>query len=424
MNYNDAIRYLGGLNSFGVKLGLESTRRILGALGRPEEGLRIIHVAGTNGKGSVCAMASSVLKAAGRRPGMFTSPHVERPEERIRVSGRPVDGKTFAALAGKVAAEVGRIRREDPGYTLTFFEHLTAMSLLHFRETGADPCLLEVGLGGRLDATNVVRGRVAVITPLSLDHTGHLGDTVEKIALEKLAIVKEGGRVVACAEKESLVRLVEKTAAQKRARAFFWKKDFSASLEPDGSFSYRGLGFEARGLRLGLRGKHQAVNAAAALAAVEASGEALGAEAARRGLAEAHWPGRLELFPGTPPVLLDGAHNPAGAGAVADYLTENHGADRIALVTAIKSVKDHGRFFEKILPPCGVVFFTRGREGKWAEPDGLLERYGPLVDSAEALPDPTLALEKAMGLRGIDLVLVAGSIHLLGEVRPLLGRSS
>src|SRR4051794_12308142 len=318
MSYASSVQFLYSLGNelkVGAKWDLERMRGLLAALGNPERGGRFVHVAGTNGKGSTCAMLASILSASGLRTGLYTSPHLEKPTERIQVNGREVSEQEFSAAFDAIREAAERLIADESidGYP-SYFEIVTAMAFLVFREK-TDISVIEVGLGGRLDATNVLSPELTVITPISFDHEAFLGNTLEAIASEKAGILKPNVPLVLARQEAEAEALMTRVAAE-LAVPVHHTRDVTLSrikLTPYGSeFAADGLP-----LRLSLPGRHQIENAAAAIVA----GRLLKVEPAaiQEGLADAHWPGRLELISRNPDFILDGAHNPAGARALAQY---------------------------------------------------------------------------------------------------------
>ena len=400
------------LGRFGVKLGLDRTRAILDAAGNPQAGLRGALVAGTNGKGSTAAMLSAILQHGGHRVGTMPSPHLVSYTERIQVDGAPISEPEFAAaidavrpLLDGVAAELG-----PP----TEFEILTTAALIHL-SSRCDRLVVEVGMGGRLDSTNVLDLGVAVITNVALDHMRYLGDTVEQIAGEKAGIIKPGNLVITGAEGAAL-EVVEGAAAG--AGAELWRLGAELRLEArwrgwDGmEIDLRGPGFEHSGLRVPLLGSHQAANAALAVAAAHRLGEA------PDGLASARWPGRLEPFGEHPRVLLDGGHNPAALARLAEDVPRLAEGRPVTAVFGIMADKDLPACLAELrrLRPAAVVF-TAVDSPRAATPEDLVAAWG----GGEAVAGAIAAARRGVELAGRDgLVLVCGSLYLVGEVRPWL----
>jgi dihydrofolate synthase / folylpolyglutamate synthase len=378
-------------------LGLDRMSEVLARLGRPERRLGVVvHVAGTNGKGSTAAIVAAIAAAAGRRVAIYTSPHLSTLRERIVMNGRMIDEAEVVATAAAVAAAGGD--------ALTFFEQITAMALRWFAAARPDVTVLEVGLGGRLDATNVVDAEVAVVTGVALDHEAMLGGTIAAIAGEKAGVLKAGQRaVIGCAGQAEAVGVL--TAAARRA--------------PVARLTVVGEGAVAAVPAIGLRGAHQRRNAAAALAAVDHL-EALRAVDApwavrRAALAGVRHPGRLEVVPGAPPIVLDGAHNPAGAAALAAAVAAMP-RPRV-LVVAVSADKDAAAILAPLGPVADAVIATSYAQPRSLDP-AALARHVPGARTASGLPDALAAARAAAG--GSGTVIVAGSLLLVGEARSLL----
>jgi dihydrofolate synthase/folylpolyglutamate synthase len=429
-DYHAALAALADRGRFGVRLGLGRTRALLAALGDPQRSVRGALVAGTNGKGSVLALASSALRAEGLRVGETPKPHLVSYRERIVVDGRPIAPADFARGVDAVLRAADRIPRRlgEP----TEFELLTAVVFRHFAAADIDVAMVEVGLGGRLDATHAWDGGVAVVTNVALDHMDRLGDTIAAIAREKAAIIERGDRAVTGATGEGLA------IVRRRARRLGVPLTVVPPLAPTGG-DRDGIEAVLPGLgqtRIGLRGRHQAANAAVAdatLDALEAAGIARVDEAARRrGYAEAVWPGRLELLPvGGRDVLLDGAHNPAGAVALATALDDlrpylQGDADApVTLVTASMRDKDA----DGVIAALGEAATLRGASVIATEvavpralpADELAARWSalaPAIGRVVVRATPEAALDAA--LLGPGPTVVAGSLYLVGAVRARL----
>ena len=433
--YADALRTLQDRGRFGIRLGLGRTRAILRKLGDPQHGFRGALVAGTNGKGSVLALTGSALRAAGYRVGSTPKPHLVSYRERLQIDGRPVDPATFARLVGQVDAVAARVGRRlgEP----TEFELLTAVVFLWFAEQGIDLGLVEVGLGGRLDATHAWDGGVAVITNVDLDHMDRLGPTIRHIAREKAAIIERGDRAVTGATGDGLA------IVRRRSRRLGVPLT-EVLAPPILGWDRDGLTVELPGLgptRVGLRGRHQAANAAVADATLDSLEQAgiatVAPEHRRAGYATAVWPGRLELIEvAGRDVLLDGAHNPAGAAALAvalddirPYLTGGGTAQadrpRVTLVTAAMADKDvagvaaalaRSEALEGARIICCSLDVPRALPADrlaaiWAAEDGSR--------TIDVEPDAGAALDRALA-EGSGPVVVAGSLYLVGAIRARL----
>lgn len=418
MTYHEILTHIYGLGRFGMKPGLERIGALLKALSNPQDGLRVIHVAGTNGKGSTSAFLASVLSAAGHTVGLFTSPHLVAFPERIRINGREIPEQDVVTIAERVLSVA------PPG--ATFFELVTAMAFLHFAENGVGPALMEVGMGGRLDATNAAAGVLSVITPVALDHCEHLGGSIELIAAEKAGIIKPSRPVVCAGQPPRAMDVIGARCVELASPLYAWGKDFTAAWRGD-LLGYRGIRWELDSLRPGIPGRYQAVNAAAALCAAELLDDAgLGVtqEEARCGIETASWPGRMELLPGPPRVLLDGAHNPAGAAALAESLAD-FPRERLILVAGMVGDKDADGILAPLLPLADRVVAVTPSIPRGLPSHELAERCRALgcdVEDGGSLAD---GLDRALSTAGPgDLVLVCGSLYVVGEARARLNNKT
>ncbi|HVZ74434.1 MAG TPA: folylpolyglutamate synthase/dihydrofolate synthase family protein [Polyangia bacterium] len=398
--YADLLARLERVRALGVELGLERVRRALAAMGDPQRRFAAVQIAGTNGKGSTAAMTEAILRAAGIRTGLYTSPHLARFTERIRVNGVEAEGDHLAALDARVAA---------CGVPLTYFEVATALAFLTFAEAGVEVAVLETGLGGRLDAVTTCEPAATAITSIALDHTDYLGDTLREIAREKAGITKPGVPCLLPARstfppevEDELARV----AAEVGAPLLRLGRDFSpVEAAP------------------ALSGPHQRANAAIAVElsrrAVAAAGRALPAEAIARGLAHVRWPGRLERV--ADDVLLDCAHNVEGAQALAAALPGLAGGRPVALVTSVVRDKDAAAILDGLAPHVAAIVATASRNPRSLPADQLATLAAPRCARVHTVRDPRDALALARDIASPDgLVLVAGSIFLVGELRAHL----
>jgi dihydrofolate synthase/folylpolyglutamate synthase len=435
LGYPEALAALESRGRFGIHLGLSRTRALLAALGHPERSFRGALIAGTNGKGSVLALVGAALQAAGYRTGETPKPHLVTYRERLQIDGVPVDPETFARLTGEVLALADRVARHhgEP----TEFELLTAITFRWFAEAGVDLAVVEVGLGGRLDATHAWDGGVAVVTNVSLDHMDRLGSTVEAIAREKAAIIMRGDLAVTGASGGAL-DVIERRSRRVAAPLTVTPPAPLRGLDRDGIEVDLGrLGL----VRVALRGRHQAANAAVAdatLDALEAAGIArVGAEARRAGYAAVRWPGRLELVNvAGREVLLDGAHNPAGAAALAEALDDLApflAPGRPTLVMAIMADKDVDGVLVALAGAALLrearVICTAPSGGRALPAEQLAARWTAvaarrgMAAQSEVFADPRVALDAALGSgsgTGAGPVIVAGSLYLVGAARAIL----
>jgi dihydrofolate synthase/folylpolyglutamate synthase len=420
MTYSQAVGFLYGVQKHGIKLGLETMAALAGRLGNPHRCYRALHIGGTNGKGSTAAMAASILEAAGYRVGLYTSPHLVDFRERIRVNGLMIGEVDVARLTETVK------RLSEPDLSPTFFEYTTAIALQFFADERVDVAVLEVGLGGRFDATNIVDPAACAITSIAMDHQEYLGTTLESIAFEKAGIVKPSIPVVLGAMEDGARRTIEGIAEERRAPIRRLNVEFSTIGTTD-EFSFRSREHVIDGLSSALSGSHQLDNAACAIALIDAAGPAglLAIDkAVRKGLAEVHWEGRLESIDDRPTVLLDGAHNPAGAAVLAGHLRILRQAQptrRIILVLGMMRDKDHIGFLRALQGVVDHVLFTQAEHPRSMSAAELQRAVGgrmPETLSVRVLGD---ALRKARQIAGHDdIICVTGSLMLIGEVKALL----
>ncbi|MCC6345761.1 MAG: bifunctional folylpolyglutamate synthase/dihydrofolate synthase, partial [Nitrospirales bacterium] len=377
MSYPGAIGYLYGLQKYGIKLGLERTEAILTLLGSPHKTFRSLHVAGTNGKGSVSAMIASILTAHGYKTGLFTSPHLVSFTERMRVGGEQISEAEVVRLTGEIRGilEQGQHGLPEP----TFFELVTAMAFLHFQREGVRWAVVETGMGGRLDATNTLLPEVSVITRVSHDHREFLGDTLAAIAGEKAGIIKAGIPVVCAQQEKEAEEVLLSAAGEKGSPVFLYGRDFSGTLRTSGlegiSFDYHDGAETIAGLHTPLAGDHQAANACLAVKAASlALQHSPDLSALRSGLASTRWPGRLDLVSSDPRIMIDGAHNPDAARALAGFLGKHLERCAIILVMGIMADKDMEGIMAPLLPLASDIVFTAPPYGRAASPRTLAER--------------------------------------------------
>jgi dihydrofolate synthase/folylpolyglutamate synthase len=418
VTYQEALDYLSSLGRFGIKLGLERTEALLHALGDPQDLFQGVHVAGTNGKGSVCAMVASVLESAGYRVGLMPKPHLISYTERIQVDQRPIAETDFAALLTELQPVISKVVSElGPP---TEFEILTSAALYYFARAGIDLLVCEVGLGGRLDSTNVLDLGVSVITNIALDHTQHLGSTLEAIAAEKAGILKPDSIAVTGAQAPALaviearardqqiplVRLgheIQVTAIDKD-----WAGVQATVTTPVGTY---------RDLRIPLLGLHQADNAALAVASIDAlrsRGWDISDGALRDGLARTRWPGRLEVLDRNPIVLVDGAHNPAGLERSLAAVQKLAKDRSLVIVFGAMKDKDLPAMLALVHGVNAPVIFSRIDWHRAAVPAALAAQFQGQAETAESSAE---ALSRARERAGRDgIVFVCGSLYLVGEV--------
>ena len=392
MNYRDTLAWLFGTQTFGIKLGLENTRRLLAACGQPQEKLRFLHVAGTNGKGSTCAMMDSILRAAGYRTALYTSPHLVDFRERLRVDGQMIPESS-------VAEGLTLLRDASEGWEQapTFFELATVLAAWWFAREEAEFVVWETGMGGRLDATNSVTPLVSVIMPVGLDHQTWLGETISLIAAEKAGIIKPGVPVVSAPQAGEVCAVLEAKAVEVGAQVGFVSAPWDAG-------------------RVGLAGAHQRWNAAVAIAALRVAGAELGEEAIRSGLARVKWPGRFQRAGAA--LVIDGAHNPSATEVLVATWREVFGNVKARLVFGVLSDKDASALLHVLRAIADEVWLVPVAGARGASVDELR----PAAEAAGFTVVHTSTIEEVLAGEPSDRapVLVTGSLFLAGEVLALL----
>jgi dihydrofolate synthase/folylpolyglutamate synthase len=417
VNYPESVRFLYSLGNEikTAKLGLDRMERLMEALDYPHRSFRAVHVAGTNGKGSTSAMIEAGLRAAGMHTGLYTSPHLVEPTERIRIGGEPVSADQFAGAFEAVHAVAERLLAGGQiDFHPTYFETVTAMAFLLFREAGVETAVIEVGLGGRLDATNVILPELTVITPVDFDHEQYLGNTIEAIAGEKAGILKTRVPAVFSRQRAEAEWVLEMRAEQleiRYTRSADWRLD---DIEIDARGSRFSMGGEA--IECPLAGEHQVENAVTAAVALRELG------VAREGIAQTVWPGRLELVARDPEIILDGAHNPAGARALAAYIHRFYAGRRVWLIYGTMRDKAVDEVAAALFPAATEIIATAPHYSRALNPETLSRVWTD--DNLRTAPDLTAALtilhEEA---RKEDVVFITGSLFLVGEARAMLVRT-
>ncbi len=440
VNYSEAEAYLNNLQFHKIKLGLDAMRSFLARVQRPEMKLKFVHVAGTNGKGSVSMTLLTILARMGYRVGLYTSPHLSSVRERFRINNRYIDRKTFARLATRIKNVLGEER-------ITYFEFTTALAFLWFAASDLDLVILETGLGGRLDATNVVEPLISVITNVSMDHEAYLGYDLASIAFEKAGIIKAGVPVVGGTEEDLTTGVIRKRCAELGSDLYQYGDAFAAETQSDGTWRWHGMkgllsGKDLTYLRCSMRGSYQVKNASLSLAALgllEHVGFAVPTEEIQAGLLDVHWPGRLEYIilnrrtrkqvdesagAGEDLVhyLLDGAHNPAGVDSLVATLRQEYYYRRLIVVWGAMSDKDLKQTVPAIGELAQRIILTRPAGERSAEPAQLLACLpAALQEKAELVADVIDALQTAEhAAGGNDIIVVAGSLYLIGAVRTYL----
>lgn len=415
--YARAVSYLYGLQKFGIKLGLERTSRLLNALGDPHKGMKFIHVAGTNGKGSVCAYVASALKEAGLKVGFYSSPHLVRFTERFRINDKEIDRRDVALLADQVR-EVS-----DPNDQPTFFEATTVMALSYFQREKTDIAVMEVGMGGRLDSTNVITPLAAVITNISMEHQQYLGTRLMDIAFEKGGVIKEGIDVITGVTQPRVLDLYQRSCSEKGARLLRLGKEIRYRTTGNGLHYYGPLK-RIEGIKPSLLGVFQSRNAAMAMGVLELleeKGYPIKEEDIRKGFSNTYWPGRMQLVSSRPAIVLDGSHNPAAIRTVASTLDKTFSYKRLILVMGIMADKDIPAMLREIVPIADFVVYTRPVYARAADPEVLHEKARGFCVPCEKTQTISQALERARELaEPDDLILVCGSLFTVGEALTCL----
>ena len=412
MSYESAIQYLFNLQKFGIKFGLSKTENLLEAFGNPHMGQNYIHIAGTNGKGSVATFMGAILREAGFKVGTYVSPHLVRFTERFKINGKEISREKTTELINELK---GAFNPDEPP---TFFEAVTAMAILYFAGEKTDMAIMEVGMGGRLDATNVITPRVTGITNISMEHQEYLGNRLSQIAREKAGVIKKGIDVVTAVTQPRIIEQFKAIAEERGAPMWRVGKDIQYRSSPSG-LHFFGQTRNIKGLQLGLRGIHQARNAALALGMmerIEKKGFPHTTEQIREGLKKADWPGRMQVIRENPTILLDGAHNTGAVRALARSIQSDFSYDQVILVIGIMADKDIAGVLREIVPISDRVLYTRPVYSRAADPHVLMEKAGSLNTPGEVVPFLTEAILKAEKMASPrDLIVICGSLFTVGE---------
>jgi len=437
--YRSVLEWIHGLGRFGSKPGLERIEALLGLMGNPHHRVRFVHVGGTNGKGSTAVMLASILRSAGYRVGLYTSPYLLSFTNRMAVNGSDIEQQDLVELVDRVRPLVEEISRDQSLGEMTEFEVVTALALDYFASAEVDLVVLEVGLGGRLDATNVVTPLISIITNISLEHTAVLGSTIEAIAAEKAGIIKAEKPLLTAAEDQRALKVFRTRCRELKAPMYRvyppprrtnnkgHKRPVAVlkKIITEGQiFSYHGFSIELDDLFIPLRGRYQLNNASTALATLELlekENYPAGETAVRSGLSETVWPGRLELLQKDPLVIMDGAHNPAAMEKLAEAVPQYFHYRRLILVIGILADKDIAAMLEHILPLAAVVIFTRPLLPRAADPRdvaGFATSHFKLQKDYITIQSHGEALDRALELAGPqDAVLVTGSLYTVSDIR-------
>ena len=417
--YKATLDEMFSLQRFGIKLGLTTIRNILKNLGNPQNQYACIHIAGTNGKGSIASGLAAILQTAGFRTGLYTSPHLIDFNERITINNRQTSNKRVVETYHKVK-EAHKGKRQP-----TFFEFTTAMALYEFANQGVEWAIIETGMGGRLDATNMVKPAVSVISNISLEHRMYLGNTITEIAGEKGGIIKYRTPVVTGARQRDAISVIESLAEKKKASLYRLGKNFRVRRNRDQTFNYYGMDHTWRHLTTNLVGPHQVDNASLVLAACETLIRKkklnITGSHVRKGLNNISWPGRLEFVGQSPRILLDGAHNLAAARNLARFLRDSLPKRNITLVAGILDDKPYKAMLQPLMKLCKRVIVTRPVIDRALEPDVLYDVAKQVVRNVRQFPGVEEAVSYAVQTAKPDEVIcIAGSLYVVGEAKQAL----
>ncbi|BBO86634.1 bifunctional folylpolyglutamate synthase/dihydrofolate synthase [Desulfosarcina ovata subsp. sediminis] len=419
--YTECLDAMYSMRRFGIILGLSTTANILAGLGNPQQTFSAIHIAGTNGKGSVASALATILQKAGYRVGLYTSPHLIRFNERICINGEPISDD--AVVNSWEAVKSVHCGDREP----TFFEFTTAMAFYEFGRHAVDWAVIETGMGGRMDSTNVIDPAISIITNISLEHKTYLGNTIKQITGEKAGIIKPGVPVITGTTQKVARTVIEAVANRQSAPLYIKGRDFRVRRSGNGRFSYAGIDHWWPGMKSGLMGNHQVDNAALVLAASELLMRRepnLLKDQIQFGLAQNRWPGRLEVVSEKPFVILDGAHNLMAARRLGRYLQDNLAGRRITMVAGILEDKPYEAILKDLVAPCARLIVTRAKIDRSLPPETLESVARPLVPDIQIVNDVAEAVRYAIATSAPeDAVCIAGSLYVVGEAKAELDKS-
>jgi dihydrofolate synthase/folylpolyglutamate synthase len=420
--YKDCLDKLFKLGRFGIKLELDTISNILKLLNSPQKNYKIIHIAGTNGKGSIGAYISSILIQAGYKTAFYTSPHLIKFNERFSINGVDVtDDEIVRAYQAVNAVDLGKRKA-------TFFEIATAMAFYMFSKNKVEFAVIETGMGGRFDATNILTPAVSVISNLSIEHTDYLGSTIKALAKEKAGIIKHNKPVVTGVTQPSGIEFIKNKAKEKSADLYIFKKDFSTRKAPnDNSFSYRGISQELKNIETPLKGDHQRDNTALALAALEIlsikntqKGKRIFTESnVRKGLKKAKWPGRLDYVLDKPCVIIDGAHNKHASKVLSDYIKKNFKDVKLTSVIGILDDKPYEAMLRNLTSKSNRIIFTKAKTGRSIDPL-VLKKAAKKLSDAEIIIMEDVGKASMFAIntsKDSDVICIAGSLYVAGEAK-------
>ena len=414
--YEETLKYLFGLEKFGMIFGLDNIRWLLDIIENPHYFIKTVHIAGTNGKGSVATMLTHILKEGGFRVGKYTSPHVVSFTERITVNEKEITEEEVVDITEYIH---DRVIEKDKNRSFTFFDFTTALAFEYFRREKVDIAVIETGLGGRLDSTNVILPLLSIITNVAYDHTEQLGPSLEKIALEKAGIIKDGVPIATACEGISR-QIIEDKAKELHCQAYILNRDFFYEKTSEQRLAYRGISKNLEDVFVNLYGDHQLTNCALALCAAEilsSLGFLVEDEAILRALSRMTWQGRLEKVKESPLVLLDGAHNPHGIHALSEFVHTHFHDKKKILVFGVMKDKEYETMLKEIVPEVDTVILTKPNIERALSPDSMQMCFNNAIitdNMRNALKQArTVATEK-------DLILVTGSFYTIGEAKAII----
>lgn len=428
MNYNEALQFIHESHKFGMRLGLDNIKKLLELLGDPQNNLKIIHVAGTNGKGSTCSFISSILKESGYKVGLYTSPFLETFTERIRVNGENIREEEVGKIVSLIKEKIERMVSEGYSYP-TEFEIVTAMAFYYYNQEKVDFVALEVGLGGRYDATNVIdKPVVSAITSISLDHTGILGDTLAKIAFEKGGIIKENCPTIVYPQQEEASEVIKNICAEKKSKYIecdFKNIEIKSSNINSQIYNCNINGKELRDLEIKLIGDHQIKNSIVALNVIEYLNDIkitnISEENIRKGLLETKWPGRIEKISENPMFIIDGAHNEEGAKSLANSIDKYFENKNKILVIGMLEDKDIDSVLDLLIPKFNKVITTTPDNPRAIDANKLKEKIERYNIEVTCKPNIKEAVDYALEISNKDDVIIsAGSLYMIGNVRTII----
>jgi dihydrofolate synthase / folylpolyglutamate synthase len=425
MNYNQAIEYIYGLNKYGIKLGLKNIGFLLSLFDNPHLKTKVIHIAGTNGKGSTAAMLFSILKSAGYKVGLYTSPHLVHFQERMRINEKLISQHDVCSLLERIKPAIKRVADTEGYQHPTFFEVITAMAFIYFSENKVDFSIMEAGLGGRLDATNICQSIISVISHIDFDHMDKLGNTITEIASEKAEIIKEKTHVVNADQYQEAQEVIASIAEERNSSLYSVGKEiqpFMTFSDLEGNnFDYSGIFTQYKDLHIPLPGKYQVENASMAIAVAELLNNMnyiIDDKAIIEGLSSSKWPGRFEIVHRDPIVILDGAHNPNGVARFGESLKIYIPNKRLIVILGIFSDKDYHNIIKNIVPLADRVILTMANNPR-ATPTHILAREaGQYINPEKIIEKTTVdsAIQEAFRIaEEDDLICVTGSLYTVGE---------